>query len=37
METEYINDTQFDSINDDIGRIIGTLVNIVNSTKSHNV
>ena len=34
METEYINDTQFDSINDDIGRIIGTLVNIVNSTKS---
>ena len=37
METEYISNTQFESINDDIGKIIGTLVNIVNSTKHHNV
>jgi four helix bundle protein len=35
METEYITKMQYESIADDISRIIGTLVNIVNSTKNN--
>ena len=35
METEYITKMQYESIVDDISKIIGTLVNIVNSTKNN--
>ena len=35
METEYITKMQYESITDDISKIIGTLVNIVNSTKNN--
>jgi four helix bundle protein len=35
METEYITKMQYESIDDDISKIIGTLVNIVNSTKNN--
>ena len=35
METEYITKMQYESIADDISKIIGTLVNIVNSTKNN--
>ena len=35
METEYISKMQYESIVDDISKIIGTLVNIVNSTKNN--
>ena len=35
METEYITKMQYESIIDDIGKIIGTLINIVNSTKNN--
>ena len=36
-ETEYINDVQFDSLHDENSKLIGTLVNIINSTKNNNV
>lgn len=36
-ETEYITDTQFDSLLDDNTKLIGTLVNIINTTKKNNV
>ena len=35
METEYITKMQYESIADDISKILGTLVNIVNSTKNN--
>ena len=35
METEYITKMQYESIADVISKIIGTLVNIVNSTKNN--
>ena len=35
--TEYISEKEFESIVDDVNKIIGTLVNIVNSTKKNNV
>ena len=35
METEYISKMQYESIVDDISKIISTLVNIVNSTKNN--
>ena len=35
METEYITKMQYESIADDISKIIGTLVNIVISTKNN--
>ena len=35
METEYITKMQYESIADDISKIIGTLVNIVKSTKNN--
>ena len=35
-ETEYINDVQFDSLHDENSKLIGTLVNIINSTKNNN-
>ena len=37
VETEYIEKVHYDSIIDDISKIIGTLVNIINSTKKNNV
>ena len=36
-ETEYISQEQYDSISDDLGKITGTLVKIVNTTKQNNV
>ena len=36
-ETEYITDAQFDSLLDDNTKLIGTLVNIINTTKKNNV
>ncbi len=35
-ETDFISDSQFDSLNDDNSKLIGTLVNIINSTKKNN-
>lgn len=35
--TEYITDAQFDSLLDDNTKLIGTLVNIINTTKNNNV
>ena len=35
METDYITKMQYESIADDISKIIGTLVNIVKSTKNN--
>ena len=32
-ETDFITDSQFESLNDDNSKLIGTLVNIINSTK----
>jgi four helix bundle protein len=37
VETGYIEIAHYDSITDDISKIIGTLVNIINSTKKNNV
>ena len=37
VETEYIEKVHYDSIIEDISIIIGTLVNIINSTKKNNV
>ena len=36
-ETEYISKEQYDSVSDDLGKITGTLVKIVNTTKQNNV
>ena len=36
-ETDFIDDTQFESLSDDNSKLIGTLVNIINSTKKNNV
>ena len=36
-ETVFIDDTQFESLSDDNSKLIGTLVNIINSTKKNNV
>ena len=36
-ETKYISQEQYDSLSDDLGRITGTLVKIVNTTKQNNV
>ena len=36
-ETDFITDSQFESLNDDNSKLIGTLVNIINSTKNNNV
>ena len=36
-ETDFINDVQFDSLLDENSKLIGTLVNIINSTKNNNV
>ena len=36
-ETKYISQKQYDSMSDDLGRITGTLVKIVNTTKQNNV
>ncbi len=36
-ETKYISQEQYDSMSDDLGRITGTLVKIVNITKQNNV
>ena len=35
-ETDFIDDTQFESRSDDNSKLIGTLVNIINSTKNNN-
>ena len=35
-ETDFIDDTQFESLSDDNSKLIGTLVNIINSTKNNN-
>jgi four helix bundle protein len=35
-ETDFINDVQFDSLYEDNSKLIGTLVNIINSTKNNN-
>ena len=32
-ETDFITDSQFGSLNEDNSKLIGTLVNIINSTK----
>ena len=37
VETGYIETAHYDSIIEDISKIIGTLVNIINSTKKNNV
>ena len=34
VETEYISKQQYDSLVGDVNKIIGTLVNIINTTKS---
>ena len=36
-ETDFIDDTQFESLSDDNSKLIGILVNIINSTKKNNV
>ena len=36
-ETDFITDSQFESLNEDNSKLIGTLVNIINSTKKNNV
>ena len=36
-ETDFIDDTQFESLSDDNSKLIGTLVSIINSTKKNNV
>ncbi len=36
-ETEYISQEQYDSVSGDLGKITGTLVKIVNTTKQNNV
>ena len=36
-ETDFIDDTQFESLSDDNSKLMGTLVNIINSTKKNNV
>ena len=36
-ETGYISQKEYESIVDNVNKIIGTLVNIVNSTKKNNV
>ena len=36
-ETDYITDEQYLSLNDDNSKLIGTLVNIINTTKKKNV
>ena len=35
-ETDFISEAQFNSLNDDNSKLIGTLVNIINSTKNNN-
>ena len=35
-ETDFIDETQFNSLYDDNCKLIGTLVNIINSTKNKN-
>ena len=35
-ETDFINEVQFNSLNNDNSKLIGTLVNIINSTKNKN-
>ena len=37
FETHYITSEQFDSMSDDLSKIIGTLVKIVNTSKQNNV
>ena len=37
VETDYLSNSQYDSIVDDVKKLIGTLVNIIKSTKSNNV
>lgn len=32
-ETDFITDSQFESLNEDNSKLIGTLVNIINSTE----
>jgi len=34
-ETDFITDAQYSSLYDDNSKLIGTLVNIINSTKKH--
>ncbi len=36
-ETDFITDSQFESLNEDNSKLIGTLVNIINSTKKNNI
>ena len=36
IETEYVSQNQYNSLIDDLSKIIGTLVNIVNTTKNKN-
>ena len=36
-ETDFITDSQFKSLNEDNSKLIGTLVNIINSTKKNNL
>ena len=36
IETEYVSQNQYKSLIDDLSKIIGTLVNIVNTTKNKN-
>ena len=35
VETEYLSNSQYESIVDNVKKIIGTLVNIINSTKNN--
>ena len=37
VETDYLSNSQYDSIVDDVNKLIGTLVNIIKTTKSNNV
>lgn len=37
VETDYLSNSQYDSIVDDVKKLIGTLVNIIKSTKNNNV
>ena len=37
VETDYIEKVHYDSIIDDVSRIIGTLVNIIKTTKENSV
>lgn len=36
IEAEYVSQNQYNSLIDDLSKIIGTLVNIVNTTKNKN-